>query len=315
MGGRRGEFGVQGGTDVPHTYVKLDLKVADFAEAAEGERAGWRAAELLGAGLAESLLTLQFYSEVSVPRLTLQLTLDQEKKTKNTHMEFCAEHTLTHSSHTHFCSNMHSHTCPPQDLQLDLVPPLETCATLIYSSGSYIQHAVHIVYAHTHTHTLTRCTLLGEESLTFSSITIWKGGYTEARLQRRCITQANILSLTSWRPLGFDTELKIDIVHPHRNRFPCQRCMKMICFNFSSVFRCMRSLTFRLCAHLCVCDTSRHVFLHLILRVCSCKYNLIWMFMEFIELACGSKWFPCRRCYRTDSWSISTARVSMKLYS
>lgn len=154
MGGRRGEFGVQGGTDVPHTYVKLDLKVADFAEAAEGERAGWRAAELLGAGLAESLLTLQFYSEVSVPRLTLQLTLDQEKKTKNTHMEFCAEHTLTHSSHTHFCSNMHSHTCRPQDLQLDLVPPLETCATLIYSSGSYIQHAVHIVYAHAHTHSL-----------------------------------------------------------------------------------------------------------------------------------------------------------------
>lgn len=40
MGGRRGEFGVQGGTDVAHTYVKLDLKVADFAEAAEGERAG-----------------------------------------------------------------------------------------------------------------------------------------------------------------------------------------------------------------------------------------------------------------------------------
>lgn len=43
MGGRRGEFGVQGGTDVadvPHTYMKLDLKVADFAEAAEGDRAG-----------------------------------------------------------------------------------------------------------------------------------------------------------------------------------------------------------------------------------------------------------------------------------
>lgn len=74
MGGRRGEFGVQGGADmadVPHTYMKLDLKVADLAAAAEGERAGWRAAELLGAGLAESLLTLQFYSEVSVPRLTL----------------------------------------------------------------------------------------------------------------------------------------------------------------------------------------------------------------------------------------------------
>lgn len=43
MGGRRGEFGVQGGADmadVPHTYMKLDLKVADLAAAAEGERAG-----------------------------------------------------------------------------------------------------------------------------------------------------------------------------------------------------------------------------------------------------------------------------------
>lgn len=52
---------------------------------------------------------------------------------------------------------------------------------------------------------------------------------------------------------------------------------------------CDHSFMFLLCAHLCVCDTSRHVFLHLILRVCSCKYNLIWMFMEFIELACGSR--------------------------
>ena len=235
-----------------------------------------------------------------------------KKKNTHTHTEFCAEHTLTRS-HAHFCANMHSHTCPPQDLQLDLVPPLETCATLIYSSGSYILHAVHIVYAHTHTHTHTQCTLLGEESLTFSSITIWKGGYTEAWLQWRYITQANILSLTSWRSLGFDMELKIDIVHPHRNRFPCQRCMRMICFNFSSVFRCLRSLVHvpSLCTFVCLWHIETHIFapdsvlIPFTSRTCSCKYNLIWMFKEFIELACGSKWFPCRRCYRTDSWSIS----------
>lgn len=130
MGGRRGEFGVQGGTDVPHTYVKLDLKVADFAEAAEGERAGWRAAELLGAGLAESLLTLQFYSEVSVPRLTLQLTLDQEKKTKNTHMEFCAEHTLTHSSLTHTSAQ----TC------ILTHAALKICSLILFHLWKHVQH-------------------------------------------------------------------------------------------------------------------------------------------------------------------------------
>lgn len=157
MGGRRGEFGVQGGTDVPHTYVKLDLKVADFAEAAEGERAGWRAAELLGAGLAESLLTLQFYSEVSVPRLTLQLTLDQEKKNKkHTHGVLCWTHTNTLLSHTLLLKHAFSHMPPSRFAAWSCSTSGNMCNTNIFLWQLHTTCCTYCIctYTHTHTHSL-----------------------------------------------------------------------------------------------------------------------------------------------------------------
>lgn len=151
MGGRRGEFGVQGGTDVPHTYVKLDLKVADFAEAAEGERAGWRAAELLGAGLAESLLTLQFYSEVSVPRLTLQLTLDQEKKNKkHTHGVLCWTHTNTLLSHTLLLKHAFSHMPPSRFAAWSCSTSGNMCNTNIFLWQLHTTCCTYCICTHTH---------------------------------------------------------------------------------------------------------------------------------------------------------------------
>ncbi len=59
MSGGRGEFGVHGQTDrLTCVLRKVRIEGSSLAEGAEGETEGWRAVELLGAGSAESLLTL-----------------------------------------------------------------------------------------------------------------------------------------------------------------------------------------------------------------------------------------------------------------
>lgn len=182
---------------------EVGLEGCSLAEGAEGEREGWRAGELLGAGSAESLLTLQFFSKVSVSRLALYYPWSRKKRG-------------VHTAHTHLClSRCDAH----------FFPPMETCETLMYSFDSYMLHAVHTVNVSlSHTH----CTALGEESLTFSWISIWKGGYSDAWPQWKCITRANILTLTSWRPLSFNT-----ICSSTSCGFPCQHCMNVVYFGVS----------------------------------------------------------------------------------
>lgn len=79
----------------------------------EGER--WRAAELLGAGCAETLLTLQIYSEAAVLRLSLHFTLDQ-KKTVVFDTQTCVH---THILYIHALAYLGL-------LKLELVLPQET---------------------------------------------------------------------------------------------------------------------------------------------------------------------------------------------
>lgn len=144
-------------------------------------------------------------------------TLDQKKK-----------HTCVLYTHSHRHTLLDIHAFSPTSLKFEAW----SCSTSGNMRNTNIflwqLHAVHTVYVSMHAHTHTHSALVGEESLTFSSITIWKGGYTDAVHQWKCITRPvkhrvfDLLEATWYGAQNND-------VHPYGNTFPCQHCMKFMC--------------------------------------------------------------------------------------